>query len=69
LGNGNTTPRHVPGQVAGLSDVIAIAAGAGHNFALKNDATVWAWGYNIYGNLGDNTATHQSNPVRVQFPF
>jgi alpha-tubulin suppressor-like RCC1 family protein len=37
----------VAGQV--LSNVIAIAAGANHSLALKNDGTVVAWGDNYYG--------------------
>ncbi|HEY0971173.1 MAG TPA: hypothetical protein VGE02_09420 [Gemmatimonadales bacterium] len=38
-----------PVRVAGLSDVIAIAAGADHNLALRRDGTVWAWGSNSVG--------------------
>ena len=30
-----------------------IAAGYSHSLALKPDGTVWAWGYNNYGQLGD----------------
>ena len=40
-----TTPRSLtPVRVAGLSGVTAIAGGAQHCLALKNDGTVWAWG-------------------------
>ena len=31
---------------AGLTDVIAIAAGTSHSVALKSDGTVVAWGFN-----------------------
>ena len=34
---------------AGLANVIALAAGSGHNLALKSDGTVVAWGANGYG--------------------
>jgi hypothetical protein len=34
---------------AGLNNVVAIAAGAGHNLALKADGTVAAWGADNYG--------------------
>ena len=48
-----------PFQVPGLSGVTAIAAGANHSLALKTDGlssgTVWAWGYNNYGQLGQGT--------------
>jgi alpha-tubulin suppressor-like RCC1 family protein len=32
--------------------------------ALKTDGTIWSWGGNSYGNLGDNTTTHRSSPVQ-----
>lgn len=43
-----------------VSNVTAIAAGGDFCLALKNDGTVWAWGYNGYGELGDGTTTGTS---------
>jgi len=38
----------------GLTDEItAITGGYYHSLALKNDGTVWAWGYNEYGQFGN----------------
>ncbi len=54
-----------PVQVSGLTDVTAIAAGENHTFALKNDGTVWAWGDNSVGQLGDGTTTNSSTPVQL----
>ena len=66
LGDGTNIDRDVPVQVANLSGVIAIAAGnANHNLALKNDGTLWAWGENFYGQLGDGTTVHRNTPVQV----
>ncbi|KRE33958.1 RCC1 domain-containing protein [Paenibacillus sp. Soil522] len=52
-------------QVKGLDSVTAISAGAVHNLAIKNDGTVWAWGNNYYGELGDGTTTDRYTPVQV----
>lgn len=42
-----------------------IAAGALHTLALKPDATLWAWGWNMFGQIGDGTTTDRSGPVFV----
>lgn len=42
-----------PVQVKGLTDIIMISAGSEHSLALRNDGTVWAWGRNMEGQLGD----------------
>jgi len=67
LGDGTTTrQRHSPVQVPGLSNVSAIAAGGNHTLALKQDGTVWAWGDNGDGQLGDGTiGTHRPSPFQV----
>lgn len=43
----------------------ATAAGGLHSVALKNDGTVWTWGGNAYGQLGDGLATNRSTPTQV----
>jgi|GEM_PF-3510859 len=48
-----------------LSGVSALAAGYAHTLALKNDGTVWAWGGNYDGELGDGTTTARLVPARV----
>ncbi len=48
-----------------LTGVTAIAGGHYHSLALKTDGTVWAWGYNGHGQLGDGTTTNRSTPVQV----
>ena len=74
LGDNSETQRLVPVKVAGqggsgdLTNVKAIAAGSSHSLALKNDGTVWAWGNNMYGQLGDGTNTPSSTPVQVKLP-
>jgi alpha-tubulin suppressor-like RCC1 family protein len=66
---GNTSSNFynsVPVQVAGLTGVVvAVAAGDSHSLALKNDGTVWTWGINTYGQLGNNSTTNSNVPVQV----
>jgi alpha-tubulin suppressor-like RCC1 family protein len=74
LGDDTTTARNTPVQVKGpggvgfLSGVAAIAAGGYHSGALKGDGTVWAWGNNSFGELGDGTTTQRKTPVQVKGP-
>ncbi|MBQ9985819.1 MAG: hypothetical protein IJP38_05880 [Oscillospiraceae bacterium] len=49
-----------------LTSIIDIAAGGGSALALKNDGTVWAWGANQYGQLGNNSTTDSVSPVQVE---
>lgn len=59
------TARPIPEQIDGLSDVIAIAISSTSNHAIKNDGTVWTWGANFSGQLGDGTKTNRSTPIQV----
>jgi alpha-tubulin suppressor-like RCC1 family protein len=45
------------------------AAGGGHTVAVKTDGTLWAWGGNGYGQLGDGTTTPRPSPVQVGSGF
>ncbi|WP_309890693.1 hypothetical protein [Archangium sp.] len=42
-----------------------IAAGYHYNLKVRQDGTVWAWGANSYGQLGDGTTTQRTTPVQV----
>src|SRR3989339_205764 len=66
LGNGTTVNSSIPVQVTGLSTAaIAVSAGYDHVLSLKSDNTVWAWGNNSKGQLGNGTTTDSSVPVQV----
>ncbi|CAI6070600.1 InlB B-repeat-containing protein [Cohnella sp. JJ-181] len=67
MGNGTqSAAQSTPVQVAGLDHVVAISAGNYHNLAIKENGTVWAWGDNGWGALGDGTTTKRIVPVQVQ---
>ena len=42
-----------------------ISAGARHTIAIKNDGSLWAWGYNHNGQLGDGTRSDKSTPMQI----
>lgn len=67
LGNGTTTDSPVPVQVSGLTGITSATAatGAFHCMAVKNDGTIWSWGRNTYGNLGDGSVINRSAPVQM----
>jgi alpha-tubulin suppressor-like RCC1 family protein/PKD repeat protein len=71
LGNGNLDSIAAPGryplpaQVPGIESAISIVAGRDHSLALRDDGTVWAWGWNQFGQLGDGTTTNRAVPVKV----
>jgi alpha-tubulin suppressor-like RCC1 family protein len=68
LGNGSSgreTSESVPTQVLGLANITAIAAGGSHSMALRSDGTVWVWGSNNYGQLGDGTSWNKVIPIQV----
>jgi hypothetical protein len=51
-----TLDRYEPVEIIGLSDVKAVSAGVLHSLALKKDGTVWAWGSNWNGQLGNGSS-------------
>lgn len=68
LGNGSSgwPSKSSPGQVLAISSISSISARGDHALAVKSDGTVWAWGSNYWGKLGDGTTENRSIPVQVQ---
>jgi alpha-tubulin suppressor-like RCC1 family protein len=56
---------NIPVVIPGLSNIVAIAGGSGHAIALRSDGTVWAWGDNTYGDLGNGTNTQRDYAAPV----
>jgi alpha-tubulin suppressor-like RCC1 family protein len=74
LGDGTLVSKSVPVKVVNKTDglplggITAIAAGGDFSLALKSDGTVWAWGNNSKGQLGNNTLVASSSSVQVVMP-
>lgn len=68
LGN-NTSGNHAtwPVQVHNLDGVTDIVSGGLHTVARRSNGTLWSWGNNWYGQVGDGTKeNHRLTPVQVQ---
>ena len=68
LGDGtNHNVRYTPVQVKlpKTTKIVAIAAGEDHSLALNQDGTVWAFGKNDSGQLGDGTRIGRTTPVMI----
>ncbi len=72
LGDGTTTTTSTAVQVLGpngkgvLTNVARVALGYTFACALKTDHTVWCWGNNDHGQLGDGTTLSNPYPVQVK---
>ncbi|MDL1957039.1 MAG: hypothetical protein LWW95_08365 [Candidatus Desulfofervidus auxilii] len=63
--NGGAGEEHVP-VLCNITDVISVQAGYNATIVLKSDGTVWAWGYNAYGQCGaGDTEAYKTLPVQV----
>ena len=64
LGNNTTTQRLTPVTTfTGGANWKQVAGGGYHTSAIKTDGTLWTWGLNSQGQLGDNTTTQRLTPV------
>jgi alpha-tubulin suppressor-like RCC1 family protein len=69
LGENATTTRISPIQVQGLgTGVVGIALGQNHTCAYKDDGSVWCWGANGTGQVGDGTQVNKLVPTQVIAP-
>lgn len=70
LGVGDTTDRSSPTQVGtGTNWDVAAISDAGGSYkstlAIKTDGTLWAWGNNTFGQLGQGNTINRSSPVQI----
>jgi hypothetical protein len=66
LGDNTITSRPSPvSVVGGFADWCQLSAGGLHSLGIRANGTVWTWGSNSSGQLGDGTTTNRSSPVSV----
>ena len=52
-------------EACGANRIAAVSAGGGHACLVRTDGSLWCWGRNDRGQLGDGTRTPRALPVRV----
>ncbi|MCB9335785.1 MAG: T9SS type A sorting domain-containing protein [Flavobacteriales bacterium] len=75
LGNSTNSPSSIPMQIGvennwlklAVSENAVIADGTGgkHSMAIKTDGTLWAWGLNTFGQLGNNSIISINEPTKI----
>lgn len=63
---GDDTKTLVPVLIDEISEIRAAGGGRTHTCAIKTDGSVWCWGTNSDGQLGDGTQSFGFEPVRVE---
>ena len=66
LGDNTTSNRSSPVTVVGgITNWSQVSAGWNHSLGITSTGIAYAWGYNVSGNIGDNTTSDRSSPVTV----
>ena len=70
FGDGTSSDRYSPLQTTPIkigtdTDWMMIATGGSHTAALKRDGSLWTWGTNQVGQLGDGTTINRYNPAQI----
>lgn len=67
LGDGTNIKKNIPTQIGTPTNwqLISLALGDRHTNIIKTDGTLWAWGYNLYGQLGTGTNANKYVPTKI----
>ena len=62
-----TTPmRTTPTQIQPGTTWLSVSAGSGYTLAIRDNNSLWVWGWNDGGQLGDGTTINRFTPVQIQ---
>ncbi|MBU2600557.1 MAG: cell wall-binding repeat-containing protein [Actinobacteria bacterium] len=62
---GAESERLTPVRVGSATNWVMVAAGSGHSVGLRSDGSIWGWGINWYGQLGNGSNVDRSSPVQM----
>jgi alpha-tubulin suppressor-like RCC1 family protein len=68
LGDGTTANKMFPVQIGAEKRWVSITTGTypgAYSLAIRTDGTLWGWGANYYGRIGDGTTVDKSSPVQI----
>jgi len=61
----NRTPEHSSTPEKIMDSVVSVSAGGEHTMAIKTDGSLWGWGGNDDGQVGNGTTTNQLTPIKI----
>jgi len=71
-GNGTTISNNFPTQIGTSTNwksaAVCDGGSSAYSIAIKTDNTLWAWGANFYGQLGNGTNTSTNTPIQINCP-
>ena len=57
--------RHIPTRIGTGFEWVSVSSGQFRTVAIRTDGSLWAWGWNHHGLLGDGTTTSRNIPIRI----
>lgn len=65
IGNGSFEDQYTPLQIGTSTNWASVFASNEHSLAIQTNGTLWAWGVNSYGQLGDGTNVGKNTPIQI----